>query len=113
MDLNQNIPLDDTALNNFNKYTMEVNKVIQFLNLLKINRDGEIDFIIPNVKKDDITQILDDESKKRYVFLDKDLFIENNYDIYGEATVNLFSPSNCSNFVIEGIRINQVFEKLT
>ena len=94
MDLNQNLPLDDTALKNFNKYTIEVNKVIQFLNLLKINLDGEIDFTIPNVKKDDITQILDDESKKRYVFLDKDLFIENNYDIYGEATVNLFSPSN-------------------
>ena len=94
MDLNQNLPLDDTALKNFNKYTIEVNKVIQFLNLLKINLDGEIDFIVPNVKKDDITQILDDESKKRYVFLDKDLFIENNYDIYGEATVNLFSHSN-------------------
>ena len=93
MNLNQNLPLDDIALKNFNKYTIEAKKVIKFLEPLKIKLDGEIDFIIPNVNKNDITKILDDESKKRCVFLDKDLFKENNYDIYGEATVNLFNPS--------------------
>ena len=91
--LNETLPLNNIPLQNFSKYISEVNDVTKFLKPLKIKLDGEIDFIIPNVNKNDITKILDDESKKRCVFLDKDLFKENNYDIYVEATVNLFNPS--------------------
>jgi len=93
MNLNEKLPLDNNDLNNFNKYSIEVNKVTQFLKTLNMTLDCEIDFYIPCVKKVDILKILKSESKKRCVFFDKDLFEKDNYDIFGEVTINLFNPS--------------------
>ena len=94
MSLTNKLPLDENAFENLTEYLKEVNKAINFLKTMEMTLNGQIDFIIRNVELKDITDVLSNDSKKYYVFGDKDLFDGNNYDIYGEVTVNLFSPSN-------------------
>ena len=54
-------------------------------------------FIIENVTKKDIHNILNDNNKKYFVFGDKNLFTEETYEILGEVTINLFHPLNYIN----------------
>ena len=78
----------------FQQYYEELYKVEQFCNSVSINLKGEYDFIINSVKKKDIQEILSDKSKQFFVFGDKNLFQQDNYDFFGEVTINLFNPSN-------------------
>ena len=91
--LNQTIPKENIEIEDLNKYLLEVKDVLPFIKALNINLEGEIDFIILSVKKDDITNALSNESKKYYVFGDKSLFQNEIYEIFGEVTINLFSSS--------------------
>ena len=92
--LSEDMPKNEEDLNDLKKYLEETKAILDFFKPMNMSLEGEIDFIIKNVKKDDIFNILNDESKKYYVFGDKKLFQENIYEIFGEVTINLFHPSN-------------------
>ena len=94
MKLNQNIPSSSKELEELNLFLKEANQVMQFLKSIGINLEGEIDFIIHNVKAKDIKDVLSNEAKKFFVFGEEELFKKDLiYEIYGEVTINLFQPS--------------------
>ena len=94
MSFSKILPLKVNELTELNQYLKDANKVINFLETMKMNLKGQIDFTIPSVKLADIIDVLSNDSKKYYIFGDKDLFKDSNYDIYGEVTLDLFSHSN-------------------
>ena len=87
------MPLKGNDWTNFRKYSDEMNQVLNFLGGLGIKFEGQIDFIIPNIESRHISDVLTNESKKYFVFGDKSLFTDKTYEIFGEVTINLFSPS--------------------
>lgn len=92
--MNGDIPKDDKELQDLMKYLQESESILKFFKPMNIDLKGEIDFIISTVKKEDIISILNDDSKKYYIFGDKSLFDKESYEIFGEITINLFHPSN-------------------
>ena len=91
--LNQKLPLKGNDWTNFLRYSDEMNQVLNFLGGLGIKFEGQIDFIIPNIESRHISDVLTNEAKKYFVFGDKSLFTDKTYEIFGEVTINLFSPS--------------------
>lgn len=92
--IDEDIPIASKELNEFIKYLNQSSNILNFFKMINMNLEGEIDFIINDVKKDDIIKILNDISKKYYIFGDENLFLENSYEIFGEITINLFHPNN-------------------
>ena len=76
--LNKIVFSSDDDFNHFQRCYEESYKVEQFCNSVSINLKGEYDFIINNVKKKDIEEILSDKSKQFFVFGDKKLFQKDN-----------------------------------
>ena len=95
--INQEIPIENSKFKNQKKYIKEIQKISNFFSSLNMKLEGEDDFIIENVAKKDIHNILSDNNKKYFAFGDKNLFTEETYEILGEVTINLFHPLNYIN----------------